>query len=89
MAVLRFVPSEACVSRVTDRTIQSALEVELNAKQLVLQGCTETPRTVSCARLARGMCFWDGCLMQFYRYVLVFEARGGIDSGRTGVNHAC
>ena len=43
------VHSEACVSRIEDRSIQSALEVELNAKQLILQGCAETPRTVSSA----------------------------------------
>ena len=43
------------MSRVTDRSIQSALEVELNTKQLLLQGCTDAPRTVSCAgmRLAQ------------------------------------
>ena len=39
--------SEACIARVTDRAVQGMLEVELNDRQLILSGCTETPRTVS------------------------------------------
>ena len=38
--------SEGCVARVTDRPVQSTLEVELSARQERLQDCRATPNTV-------------------------------------------
>ena len=40
-------PSEGCIARVTDRAVQSTLEVELSARQERLQDCLAVPMTVS------------------------------------------
>jgi hypothetical protein len=82
---------EGCIVQVTSRPIQSALEIELNNKQLLLPSCVDTPKTAA-IRTERDALDITGREIIFHRTVRqdlnLFELRQSVETNTASLSTA-
>jgi len=82
---------EGCIAQITSRPIQSALEIELNNKQLLLPSCVDTPKTAA-IRTERDALDITAREITFHRTVRqdlnLFELRESVETNTANLSTA-